>query len=100
VRSPSGARAWCSCRREHTLLCRRDVGSDSSHSRSKLVVPHGEQSRRGELGSMAPALPTDLKNLPSDRISTEFHESHPQGRSPGPSAIPNRAHARGFLAIL
>jgi site-specific DNA recombinase len=28
--SPSRARAWCPCRREHSLLCRRHVGSVSS----------------------------------------------------------------------
>jgi hypothetical protein len=37
VRSPSLARAWCPCRREHTLLCRRDVGSESSHKWLKIV---------------------------------------------------------------
>lgn len=29
VRSPSRARAWYPCRREHSLLCRRNDGSDS-----------------------------------------------------------------------
>ena len=31
LRSTSRARAWCPCGGEHTLLCRRHVGSDSSH---------------------------------------------------------------------
>src|ERR1700730_7932827 len=31
VRSPSRARAWCPCHREHSLLCRRNDGSDSPH---------------------------------------------------------------------
>ena len=37
VKSPSRARAWYPCRREHSLLCRRDVGSDSSHPWLKIV---------------------------------------------------------------
>ena len=68
VKSPSRARAWYSCRREHTLLCRCDVGSDSSHRRSKIVGTQGEQPWRGRLGLMPRALPMDLPISRPDKI--------------------------------
>ena len=37
VRSPSRARVWYPCRREHSLLCRRNDGSDFPHPRLKIV---------------------------------------------------------------
>src|ERR1035437_7846919 len=37
VKSPCRARAWYPCRREHSLLCRRNDGSDSPRLWLKIV---------------------------------------------------------------
>ena len=49
ARSPSRARAWYPCRREHSLLCRRNDGSDSSHPRLKIVRTSACCPKRGKL---------------------------------------------------
>jgi len=41
VNSPLGTRAWYPCRREHSLLCRRNDGSDSPRPKGRSsAVPH------------------------------------------------------------
>jgi hypothetical protein len=60
VKSPSRARAWYPCRREHSLLCRRDVGSDSSPPWLKIVKTAARYP-----GSLPPTLGTKILSPPT-----------------------------------